>query len=84
VGEKPSKRRNVRRGSASSHRVIPACSVRTRRVREPLKSRLEQASSWPMAIPTTKTTRRAGNVERRAGYRRGKNSEGGSPGALPA
>jgi hypothetical protein len=45
---------NARRGSASRYRVTPACLERTPWMRKSLKPRLEQASSWPMTIPSTK------------------------------
>jgi hypothetical protein len=45
---------NARRGSAISHRLTPACSERTLRMRKPLEPGLEQALSWPATIKPTK------------------------------
>jgi hypothetical protein len=56
---------NARRGSASSHRVTPACLERTLRVRKPLEPRLEQALSWPATIGPPK--RQEGKVPSRDG-----------------
>jgi hypothetical protein len=75
---------NAMRGSASSHRVTPACLERTLRMRKPLEPGLEQALSWPATVEPTETARRAGSVERRARYWGGETSESGNPRALPA
>jgi hypothetical protein len=75
---------NAMRGSASSHRLTPACMERTSRMRKPLEPGLEQALSWPATIEPTETARRAGPVERRARYRGGETSESGNPRAQPA
>ena len=56
---------NATRGSASSHRVTPACLERTLRVRKPLKPGLEQALSWPATIEPPK--RHEGQVPSRGG-----------------
>ena len=80
----PSKRCNTRRGSANSHRVTPACSERTLRVRKPLKPAAGTDVVLAGDDRANETARRAGSVERRARYRGGETSESGNPRALPA
>jgi hypothetical protein len=43
---------NTKRGSASSHRVTPACLVRILRMLEPLKLGLEEEPSWRTPDPS--------------------------------
>jgi hypothetical protein len=45
---------NARRGSASSHRVTPACLERILRMRKPSKSGLGNESNWQAPNPTAK------------------------------
>jgi hypothetical protein len=42
---------NTMRGSADSHRVTPACSVRIPWVRKSLQSGLDEEPSWPTLSP---------------------------------
>jgi hypothetical protein len=51
VGVHPEGAPNAMRGSASSHRVTPACLVRIPWMREPLKSGLGKETSWPTPNP---------------------------------
>jgi hypothetical protein len=51
VGVDPGGAPNARRGSASSHRVTPACLVRIPWMRKPLKSGLGEETSWPTPNP---------------------------------
>jgi len=53
VGKTPKgHHQNARRGSASSHRVTPACLVRIPWMRKPLKSGLGNETSWPTREPS--------------------------------
>jgi hypothetical protein len=51
VGVHPVGAPNATRGSASSHRVTPACLVRIPWMRKPLKPGLGNETSWPTSNP---------------------------------